>query len=384
MLEGLEEVREALRRRGIRFVLLRRSPELAAAELSREAALLVTDRGYLRIQRFWRTRVATTAPCAVIQVESDAVVPVEAASPKEEYSAGTLRPKLRRILPDHMLRLKDRRVRKDSLALSLDVECEEDYRALLNGLQIDRSVLPVNSIHGGTAQASALLDEFIGKKAGRYADLRNHPGLDHTSGLSPYLHFGQISPLAIALRISGEASLPVAARDAFLEELIVRRELSLNFVLYNERYDEYDSLPAWARKTLAGHRKDHREYLFDPARFEIAATHDPCWNAAQDEMLLTGKMHPYMRMYWGKKILEWSPTPEEAYRTALSLNNKYELDGRDPNGFAGVAWCFGKHDRPWPERKIYGMVRTMNEAGLRRKFDMETYLRKVAALKREP
>ena len=383
MLEGLEEVRKGLRRRGIRFVLLRRSPELAAVELAREASLVVADRGYLRMQRQWRRHVAKNAPCAVIQVESDAVVPVETASPKEEYTAGTLRPKLQRILRDYLVPLAERPLRKESLSLPLDVEGENDFQALPGRMAIDRTVAPVKTARGGTAQAKALLGEFIANGLRHYNDLRNDPGLDCSSHLSPYLHFGQISPLAIALRISGERSIPATARDAYLEELIVRRELSMNFVYYNERYDEFESLPDWAKKTLAGHAKDRREYLYRPEQWERAETHDPYWNAAQKEMVLSGRMHNYMRMYWGKKILEWSRSPAEAFRTALWLNNRYELDGRDPNGFAGVAWCFGKHDRAWPERKVFGKIRYMNDAGLKRKFDMDAYLKKVDVLERQ-
>jgi deoxyribodipyrimidine photo-lyase len=383
MLEGLEEVRKGLDRRGIRFVLLRRSPELAATELAQEAALVVADRGYLRIQRRWRNHVAKNAPCAVVQVESDAVVPVETASPKEEYTAGTLRPKLQRILDGSLVPLVERPVRRASLSLCLDAEPEGDFTTLLKKMKIDRTVPPVNAFRGGTARANALLEEFIAEKIRRYDDLRSDPGLDYSSRLSPYLHFGQISPLAVALRVSNERSIPAGARDAYLEELIVRRELSMNFVYYNERYDEFESLPDWAKKTLAGHAKDRREYLYSPGQWERAETHDPYWNAAQKEMVLSGRMHNYMRMYWGKKILEWSRSPAEAFRTALRLNNRYELDGRDPNGFAGVAWCFGKHDRAWPERKVFGKIRYMNDAGLKRKFDMDAYLGKVEALERQ-
>ena len=383
MLEGLEEVRKGLCNRGIRFALLHRSPELAATAMAEEAALVVADRGYLRIQRQWRNHVAKNAPCAVVQVESEAVVPVETASPKEEYTAGTLRPKLQRILEGYLVPLKERPVRKDSLSLRLDADPEGDFTSLLKKMKIDRTVSPVRAFRGGTARANALLEEFIAKKIRHYDELRNDPGLDYSSHLSPYLHFGQVSPLAVALRISGERSIPAAARESFLEELIVRRELSMNFVFYNDRYDEYECLPDWARKTLAEHAKDRREYLYDPEQWERAGTHDPYWNAAQREMMITGKMHNYMRMYWGKKLLEWSRTPAEAFRTALTLNNRYELDGRDPNGFAGVAWCFGKHDRAWSERKVFGKIRYMNDAGLRRKFDMDAYLKKVAALEKD-
>jgi deoxyribodipyrimidine photo-lyase len=380
LLEGLEEVRSGLRKRGIRFVLRHRSPERAAVELAGEAALVVADRGYLRIQRQWRSHVAANAPCAVVQVESDVVVPAETASPKEEYTAGTFRPKLHRVLKGYLAPLEARPVRKDSLSLRLDVDAAEDFAALAGTMKIDRTVAPVEGLAGGTASANRLLEAFIAGKLRHYGDRRNDPGLDFASGLSPYLHFGQISPLAVALRVSAEKAVPAAAREAFLEELIVRRELGMNFAFYNERYDEYASLPDWARKTLAEHGKDRREFLYDEGQWERAETHDPYWNAAQREMVLTGRMHNYMRMYWGKKLLEWSRTPEEAFRTALRLNNRYELDGRDPNSFAGVAWCFGKHDRAWPERKVFGKIRYMNDAGLRRKFDMDTYLAKVAAL----
>jgi deoxyribodipyrimidine photo-lyase len=383
MLEGLEEVRKELDSRGIRFVLSHRSPELAATAMAEKAAFVVADRGYLRIQRQWRNHVAKNAPCAVVQVESEAVVPVETASPKEEYTAGTLRPKLQRILKGYLVPLKERPVRKDSLSRRLDADSEGDLTSLLKKMKIDRAVQPVRAFRGGTARANALLEEFIAKKIRHYDELRNDPGLDYSSHLSPYLHFGQISPLAVALRVSGERSVPATAREAFLEELIVRRELSMNFVFYNEHYDAYESLPDWARKTLAEHAKDRREVLYGPEQWERAGTHDPYWNAAQREMMITGKMHNYMRMYWGKKILEWSRTPEEGFLTALRLNNRYEIDGRDPNGFAGVAWCFGKHDRAWPERKVFGKIRYMNAAGLRRKFDMDAYLKKVSALERK-
>ena len=380
MLEGIEGVRNALRLRGIRFALLHRSPERAALELAGEAALVVADRGYLRIQRQWRNHVAANAPCAVVQVESDVVVPAETATPKEEYAAGTLRPKLHRVLEGYMAPLAERPVRKDSLTLRLDADVVEDFAALARSMKIERTVAPVTALRGGAAAARARLEDFIAGKLRHYADRRNDPGLDYSSGLSPYLHFGQISPLAVALRVSAEKTVPAAAREAFLEELIVRRELGSNFAVYSNRYDEYGSLPDWAGKTLAAHAGDRREYLYDEGRLERAETHDPYWNAAQREMVLSGRMHNYMRMYWGKKILEWSRSPEEAFRTALRLNNRYELDGRDPNSFAGVAWCFGKHDRAWPERKVFGKIRYMNDAGLRRKFDMEAYLRKVAAL----
>jgi deoxyribodipyrimidine photo-lyase len=192
------------------------------------------------------------------------------------------------------------------------------------------------------------------------------------------LHFGQISPLYVYLRLL-ELAEPV--RKAFIDELVIRRELSMNFTLYNDHYDALNSLPAWAQATLHKHSQDNRPYVYALCTFEEAKTHDPYWNAAQMEMVVTGKMHGYMRMYWGKKILEWSSDPSEAYQTAVFLNNKYSLDGRDPNAFAGIAWCFGKHDRPWKERAIFGTIRYMSADGLTRKFDMQRYMGKVDQLK---
>ncbi|UCG56280.1 MAG: deoxyribodipyrimidine photolyase, partial [Phycisphaerales bacterium] len=231
----------------------------------------------------------------------------------------------------------------------------------------------------GTSQAEHRLKDFLRHKLDRFNELRNDPTADCVSHMSPYLHFGQISPLYIALQV---LKVPGPGGEAYLEELIVRRELSHNFVFHNSKYDSFDCLPPWAQRTLNFHRRDKREYLYSRDQFEAAETHDPYWNAAQRQLILTGKMHGYMRMYWGKKILEWSRSPQTAFKTTLYLNNKYELDGRDPNGFAGVAWCFGKHDRAWAERPIFGKVRYMNEAGLKRKFNADAYVKMVDSLAR--
>jgi deoxyribodipyrimidine photo-lyase len=197
------------------------------------------------------------------------------------------------------------------------------------------------------------------------------------SGLSPHLHFGQISPVRIALTVTRASHASEGARAAFLEQLIVRRELAMNFVEHTPDYDSWSCLPAWARATLVAHAGDPRPFLYTPSELEGAATHDPFWNASMKQMKRTGLLHGHMRMYWGKKILEWSPTPEAGFREALRLNNRWFLDGRDPCSFAGVAWCFGLHDRPWGGRPIFGNVRYMNESGLKRKFDMAAYLRSV-------
>ena len=375
MMQGLMEVSEALAERGIRFVMLRQTPDATALSLASDAALLVTDRGYLRVQVEWRRRVAEAAPCPVIQVETDVVVPVEVVSDKEEYAARTIRPRIHKHLLEYLQPLAQTQITHDATSLELDVEDVMPSSEALDGLGIDRAIRPVSAFTGGEAEARRLLSEFIADKLADCYELRNDPSLDFVSQMSPYLHFGQISPLYIALQVI-EADSP--GEDAFIEELVVRRELSMNFVRYNPDYDTYEAaVPEWARKTLAAHEVDPRDYVYDIDHLEQADTHDEYWNAAQNEMLRTGKMHNYMRMYWGKKILEWTPTAREGFEIALHLNNKYSLDGRDPNSFAGVAWCFGKHDRPWQQRDIFGTVRYMNANGLRRKFDMEAYLRKV-------
>jgi deoxyribodipyrimidine photo-lyase len=244
-------------------------------------------------------------------------------------------------------------------------------------MNIVDDVKAVEYYKGGTEKAEEYLRDFVEDKLEDYDEKRNDPTKDVLSDMSPYLHFGQISPVYIAREVMKRDSPSV---DAYLEELIVRRELSINFVYYNEYYDSYNSLPNWAKKTLNEHRDDKREYIYNLEELEKAQTYDPYWNSAQMEMVITGKMHGYMRMYWGKKILEWIETPGDAYRIALYLNNRYELDGRDPNGFTGVAWCFGKHDRAWKERPIFGKVRYMNDRGLRRKFNADNYVLLVKEL----
>ena len=378
LLEGLRDVSRGLERRGIPLVVRRGAPDAVAAELSREACLVVTDRGYLRIQREWRARAAQAISCALIQVESDVVVPVEAASFKEEYAAATLRPKLRKLLREFAVPLRKTTLRSDPPARTPATLPLEDIPSVLGDLGVDDTVPPVAGIAGGPTAATVRLEEFIERGLRPYHDQRSDPGLDGQSGLSPYLHFGHISPLQIVLAVKRRRGKGVAA---FLEELVVRRELSMNFTHFNPRYDQFACLPRWCRATLLGHERDARPYRYSSEQLETARTHDPCWNAAQMEMVATGRMHGYMRMYWGKKILEWTERPQEAFRIALHLNNKYQLDGRDPNGFAGVAWCFGKHDRPWTERPVFGMVRYMNANGLKRKFDMDAYVRRVEGLR---
>jgi deoxyribodipyrimidine photo-lyase len=381
LLEGLRETQGALRDQGIRMTVARGRPDSVALELAREASLVVCDRGYLRQQKLWRQRVADAFDGEVVQVESDAVVPVAVASPKAETAARTLRPRIHRHLDEYLVHLRSSPVARDSLGLSPDVDGVDldDLDAPLSPMKLDQSVPPVACFRGGARAAEAQLRAFLRRRLDGYAEQRGQPELEHVSHLSPYLHLGQISPLQVALRVR-DAEAPATDREALLEELIVRRELAFNFVHYTGGYDEYDALPAWARATLEEHRDDPRPHLYSRGQLEAAETHDPYWNAAMREMKHTGYMHNHMRMYWGKKILEWSRSPELAYRVALELNNRYFLDGRDPASYANVGWIFGLHDRPWPGRAVYGTVRSMSAAGLERKADMAAYVARVDGL----
>jgi len=375
LMDGLREVERKLTERGIGFLVRTCAPAEGAIAVAEEAALVIVDRGYLRHQRAWRRQVADAVACPVVEIEGEAVVPVEAAYPREAYSAAVLRRKLHPILERFLVPLEARGpgTRADRLHLG-DLP---DWTALLEALDVDRSLASVPGAEGGTDAGVALLEAFLESGLADYAERRNDPAEDHQSGLSPYLHFGHVSPVEIARRA---AQLGGAGAEAFLEELVVRRELAVNYVWYNHVYDALDGLPAWAQATLEAHAGDPREHVYTDAQFERAETHDPYWNAAQKELRLAGRMHGYMRMYWGKKILEWSPSPAQALAVGLWLNNRYGLDGRDPNSYAGVAWCLGKHDRPWKERPIFGMVRYMNAAGLERKFDIDAYVTRIGAL----
>jgi deoxyribodipyrimidine photo-lyase len=379
MLEGLQEVQKTLEAKGIRMVIRRESPDSGAVKLAKDAALVVVDAGQLRIQKKWRASAAKQIDCPLYEVETNLIVPVEEASMKENFSAGTFRPRITKKLDYYLVSLKHSKPKLDSLGMRFQTFDINDIDKTLSKLDIDKSVTKVDGFHGSTKQAKRWLSSFIKNKLDHFSDLRNDPTVDYVSNMSPFLHFGQISPLYIALKVAETSS---AGKNSYLEELIVRRELSHNFVFYNNQYDTFECLEPWAKKTLNLHCSDKREYVYTLKQFEKALSHDPYWNAAQKEMVLTGKMHGYMRMYWGKKILEWSNNPQAGFKIALRLNNKYELDGRGPNAYAGVAWCFGKHDRAWGERPVFGKVRYMNAAGLKRKFDADAYVKKIEALEK--
>lgn len=391
MLEGLREVREKLAERELKFTIFLGNPENIVSKIAEKSALIITDRDYLRETRKWRNNVAKKIKCPLVQVESNLIVPVEEASPKEEYAAYTIRKKINKKLDYYLKELEQRKINKPSLNKELELETElkekditkffknNDLTSLTKKIDIDKKIKPVSHYKGGEEQAKDYLYDFIANKLDKYHKLSNDPTKDYLSNLSPYLHFGQISPLLVALEVKEKYS---PGQEDFLDQLIIRRELSFNFVYYNKDYDKNLKaiLPDWAYTTLEEHNDDLREYIYSKDEFEKAATHDKYWNAAQKEMKITGKMHGYMRMYWAKKILEWTPSPQDAFEIALYLNNKYSLDGRDPNSFAGISWCFGKHDRAWQERKVFGKTRYMNANGLKRKFAADLYVQQIDQL----
>lgn len=378
MFRGLRETAAALAGKGIPFFLVRGDPGAAIPRFVRRhgAAELVTDFDPLKVKRAWKETVAERVAIRFTEVDARNIVPCWLASPKQEFGAYTIRPKIRGALPEFLVDFPA--LRKHPVRWKGPVPGIEWERAA-RSVRCDRAVAPVAGIRPGEKAAKAALVSFLGRKLASYDAARNDPSLDGQSGLSPYLHFGQLSAQRVALEARSAARS--ASREAFLEELVVRRELSDNFCLYNRRYDSVEGFPAWAKKTLDEHRKDRREYTYTAATLDRGRTHDDLWNAAQLEMVKAGKMHGYMRMYWAKKILEWSATPEAAMRTAISLNDRYELDGRDPNGYAGIAWSIGGvHDRAWFPRPVYGTIRYMSYNGCRSKFDVDAYIQKVRSL----
>ncbi len=381
MLEGIMEVRQQLKDLGIQLVLRVGSPPEVIGNMAPACAMVVCDRGYLRHQIKWRAALAENSPCRVVQVESDAVVPVETASTKAEYAARTLRPKITRQLDRYLKPIRIFPPKRSSLDLdvkSISIGGLDDF---IDSLKIDMSVSPVTRFYkGGPSRAEQVFTSFLKHNLNYYPDDHNQPQKDSMSHMSMYLHFGQVSSLDLALRVKDAGAVSESAREAYLEQLIVRRELAVNLVFHKSDYDRYASIPGWAGETLDQHRGDRREHLYRAEELENGQTHDPYWNAAMGEMAVTGYMHNYMRMYWGKKILEWSESPEAAYQSMLYLNNKYFVDGRDPNSYAGVGWIFGLHDRAWKERGVYGKIRYMAASGLERKCDIGAYVDRIGRL----
>jgi deoxyribodipyrimidine photo-lyase len=382
MLAGLAETEADLRALSIPLVLLPGDPAATLPDFLNRvgAGTCVTDFDPLRLKQGWKKAVAVAFPGAFVEVDAHNVVPCFVASPKKEYAAATLRPKIHKLLPEFLEPFPDPPAfPAENLAGFGPV----DWAAARAVLRVDPAVAPVARPVPGPAAGRARLARFLAQGLPVYAARRNDPNADATSGLSPYFHFGQLAPQRAALdaleALAARDGLEAKDVDAFLEELVVRRELADNFCLYEPAYDSVAALPDWARKTLAVHAADARPYLYARSDFEAGATHERLWNAAQGELTRTGRLHGYLRMYWAKKILEWSASPGQALDTALYLNDRYALDGRDPNGVVGVLWSVGGlHDRPWANRPVFGQIRCMNERGCRRKFDVDAYVDRVS------
>jgi deoxyribodipyrimidine photo-lyase len=371
--QGIADVAEALEKRGVGFVL-RRYPEHSLIGFCEEVrpALVVGDENPLRETEAWRQRATQELRVPFWTVDADVIVPSSLLE-KEQYAAHVIRPRLEKQLERFLVKPANPKAkvpwkppgRLQSLAPDFDIA---------DGWPLDRSVQPVDGFRGGTREAVKRLHDFVKNKLAHYGKQRNHPEADGTSALSPYLHFGHIGPLTVALAVRNCAA-PEPEKEVFLNQLVHWRELSINLARFNPNYDNFECGEPWAQRTLAAHAQDRRPVVYSERQLENAETHDPLWNAGQMQMVNTGWMHNYVRMYWAKKILEWSKSPAEAHRIAVQLNDKYELDGRDPNGYAGIAWSIvGKFDRPWFERPIFGLVRYMSLESTGKKFDSRKYI----------
>ncbi|THH36532.1 deoxyribodipyrimidine photolyase [Neolewinella litorea] len=383
LLEGLKEVADRLAERDIPLCMLHgpRSERITRFAKDQDACAVVTDRAYLRHERKWRSEAADQLEVPLVQVESNVVVPVETASNKREYAARTIRKKIMQRVDDFSGETTETTPGQDAKALELESDLDfGSVDELLDQLKIDRSVPVSPDFTGGTAEARRRLTAFLRSDLEGYGDGRLDPADDATSHLSPYLHFGHISPCEI-LRKVRNSSAPQSDREAYVEELVVRRELAHNFVYYTpDDYDSLNALPDWAKETMEKHADDPRPNHFTREQLEKGETDDEAWNASMKEMRERGFLPNYLRMYWGKQIIRWTNTYDYAHKTTLYLNNKYFMDGRDANSFTNVLWLFGLHDRAWTEREVFGKLRMLSKGGLERKFDVEAYLKRVSEL----
>ena len=371
LFKGLEGVKIKLDKLNIEFVLVQDTARNALPRIihKRSVGSLIVDYNPLRVYQKRLNNVLKNIDVPVYQVDAHNIIPVWVTSQKKEYAAYTIRRKIQSNLDHFLTDYPKLKIHPYGTANSKG----KPYDNIIDDLSIDHGVKEVDWLIPGEIAARQKLDSLSETLIG-YNEDRNDPNRRGLSNLSPYFHFGHISPQRVALEIK-DSSLSNADKDVFLEEMIVRRELSDNFCEYESNYDSFEGFHPWAKKTLNEHREDKRDYLYPKEQFEQADTHDLLWNAAQNQMRLTGKMHGYMRMYWAKKILEWSPSPEIALQVAIDLNDKYELDGRDPNGYAGIAWSIGGvHDRAWFERPVYGKIRYMNFNGCKSKFNVQKYI----------
>jgi deoxyribodipyrimidine photo-lyase len=376
MLEGLKQIESSLLKLNIPMFLISGKPEKQIPLFIEKvnAGILVTDFNPLKISRLWKKEAAQKINIPFYEVDAHNIVPCWLASPKQEYAAYTFRPKINRLLQSYLGDFPSLKKHKYDWP---DRSARINWREARKSIRVSESIFGASRIKSGEDKAISAMYDFLENRLVRYNQLRNDPTKNGQSNLSIYLHFGQLSAQRLAYE-TPKFDRDLSSQEAFMEELVVRRELSDNFCYYNSNYDSFDGFPIWAQETLNLHRRDRRDYIYGIEEFEQSRTHDDLWNAAQLEMVYTGKMHGYMRMYWAKKILEWSKTPEDALEAAIYLNDKYEYDGRDPNGYAGIAWSVGGvHDRAWPERRVLGKIRYMSYDGCRRKFDIKKYINRV-------
>lgn len=388
MLQAVPEMRRRLTALGIGYAFyLRRTkqcPDNTFYQLAEKASAVVTDDYPTFIARWHNERVPSKLQIPYLVVDSSCIVPMNRLE-KREYAAYTIRPKIRKLLPEYLQPAGELRVNRgfvDSLPEWNTCVTDANIAELVASCEIDHTVKPSTTFIGGRVAAERHLQRFVVENLRRYAKGRNEPSEHATSDMSPYLHFGQISSLEIALAVRKHAEEHKLIADEYLEELIVRRELAFNYARFTDKADSFSALPAWARETLRRHAVDKRHPTYTREQFENAQTHDALWNACQKEMLLRGKIHGYYRMYWGKKIIEWSPTCQDALETMLYIHDRWALDGRDPNTYTNILWCFGLHDRPWQERPVFGMIRYMGLDGMKRKTNTDAYLREIDYLER--
>ena len=382
--QGLPDVEEDCAERGVGFVM-RRAPDEDHLRFFADvrATMVIGDENPLREPERWRVRVAEELIVPFWTVDADVIVPSRLLE-KAQFSAAVARPRLYRMLPEFLVPYANP---------CAEVEWKrprglqaEDVRAdMTRGWKdFDRSVKPVEAWTGGHHAAMKRLRVFCDEMLVSYDRERNRPEVDGTSKMSPYLHFGHVGPQTIALAVDAAAKKNPKlreARDSYFNELIVWRELSVNFVRYQAEYDSPGCADKWAKETIAEHDRDEREVLYKLPQLENAETYDELWNAAQIQMVRYGWMHNYLRMYWAKKIVEWTPNVRIAMKVAIYLNDKYEIDGRDPNGYAGIAWSMlGKFDRVWFDRPIFGKRRYMSGASTGRKFLSGMYIEQMRAL----
>lgn len=404
MVEGLKELQIELESLNIPFIISAGNAFENFKHLEKELspAAFVFDFSPLKGPQNLRKSFAKESKVPVFEVDTHNIVPIWVASNKEEYGAYTLRPKIYKQL-NNWLKEPDQ-LSKQNFKFSVDLNNQffvnpnqTDWESLLSKVKAEKVVNYSLDFVSGPQEALKTLNEFIENKIPDYAEKRNDPTLDFQSNLSPYLHFGQISSLRVVLEVQkylrdklGKDLNPDLFKNkagtahkatledsvyAFIEEIVVRKELSDNFCYYNKNYNNINGAKDWAIKSLKKHASDKRESIYSFSQLEAAQTQDTAWNAAQMQLITKGKIHGYMRMYWAKKLLEWTESPAQAIEYAIKLNDKYHLDGYDPNGYTGIMWSIcGIHDRPWFERPVFGQIRYMNFTGLKKKFNLEKYI----------